>query len=131
MDLSDMKNVVLTQVHFYTEADEYPLFLPDKAKPLNYYARVTYRAENAEGTWEIEFPKVKIPFLRNQLPSIRYDAGARPLANFSFERLPLEANANGHSIVAKIVEYKVCDMTIEEIEKRLGCKIRIVGEDSK
>lgn len=128
MDLIDMKNVRLVSFEVFSEPAEFPLFLPDDKKPREFYAKIIYQAENKEGKWEIVFPKVEIPIFKHYLPQISYGP-SETIGNFGFGDLRLQSNDAGHSIIATRVAPAVHDMTLSEIEKCLGYKVRIVGEN--
>ena len=107
-----------------------------------YYIDVTYRHEDERVIEEINIPKLEIPLLpfgRVDISCDYYDCAispsARPLIighafNIGSDRLHMREK-NGVAYTVKIIEEKAQEMTIDEIEKKLGYKVKIVNEKVK
>lgn len=108
-----------------------------------YYLSLNYIYEDDNSIKEFEIPKVKLPFSKNSFLNIKsdyYDSYGRVdhyliVNNANFELCRAECSMEGvfgeHEFVFKTIEKKATEMTISEIEKRLGYKIKIVSEDKK
>lgn len=86
-----------------------------------YYLSAIYEFENEAGVHRAIFP---IELLNSPVIS-REDWRCPGKIDLGFGELPLEGDP-GYTI--KTIREKVHDVTIEEIEKKLGYKIRIVKE---
>jgi hypothetical protein len=112
-----------------------------------FYISAKYIYEDEYVKKEIIVPKIKIPFchdddlgisLNTETLAIRDTFGilsGREMATIydGMNTLDLKpGKVDGHIgeyfFVEKIIEEKKVDLTIEEIEKKLGYKIRVVGE---
>lgn len=99
-----------------------------------YYIDVTYLYEDDRFVKEIRFPKIHIPLteFRGDIDHVPVDRRWQPfgmetrilLGNLS---MPL-CEKNGVTYEEHIIEEKVQEMTLEEIEKKLGQKIKIVSK---
>lgn len=105
----------------------------------NYYLRLKYLCEDDTSIFEMEIPKVDIRFNKNIYPSLNYsryrdDREECTLSNFrgSLQVHPGETSEANHVFYTiKTLEEKHIELTVSEIEKRLGYKIKIVSEDKK
>lgn len=116
-----------------------------------YYFDATYILENIDGTYEVHVPKIQIPFnLYN--PTISIDRNGlyedpifygyhniKDVAYIELEQDRLLIEKTNHTkheertktpvyFTMKLIKEKVYDMTIDEIEKKLGHKIKIVNK---
>lgn len=111
----------------------------------NFYLDVRYEIEDQHSIKEIHIPKVRIPLefasLEHSWESVYGGAVEStelvlPCKNLScYPGRAYFVNSNGHENVhpgklfaTKIIKEKKTDMTIEEIEAKLGYKIRIVNK---
>lgn len=114
----------------------------------NHYLELIYEAENKYGVYEIIYPKVdlclpnnNVPYVEKAYSAISINPTEPPLLKWSHVKLPLrEANGTIKGRDGKEIEYhdvyqvirtvkeKPVDMTLEEIEKKLGYKVKIVSE---
>lgn len=100
-----------------------------------YYIDVTYLCEDNRVIKEAHFPKMPIP-LENWMGNVNTELGVStygftPAPTYSIKLgrllMPLERK-DGTAYTEKIIEEKTQEMTIEEIENKLGHKIKIVNE---
>lgn len=104
-----------------------------------YYLDVTYQYENDFGIYELNMPRVALPFtdsrIPNIIPSTPYAFGdcdmtiedlecVLPLSRFKFEDYE---GCVGHYCI-KTIKEKPKKMTLSEIEKKLGYKIELVSQ---
>lgn len=103
-----------------------------------YYLKLKYILEDEHSVRELEIPKVKIQVNKNLYPHINcisqtigdsiYDLYAG--YGDCLPILPGEtAEANHVYYTEKIIKEKRKEMTVAEIEKKLGYKIKIVSEE--
>jgi hypothetical protein len=117
-----------------------------------YYLRLVYRIEDESSIKELEIPKVRLPFSKNAFPELKSIYFPEPgLEHFDFptvcipqKECKLKTGFNNTLEVCKApslhtggmkvfysektIEEKRKEMTIAEIEKKLGHKIKIIGE---
>lgn len=102
-----------------------------------YYIDVTYIYENDRVIKEVHFPKVPMP-ITEWTGDVNKEIIRRPYSDICFGStkysiklgellMPLEP-INGIAYSEKVIEEKTQEMTIEEIEKRLGYKIKVVAK---
>lgn len=103
-----------------------------------YYLKLKYIIEDVHRVKELEIPKVKIPFNKNMYPNIvqdiRYGYITQYKLNADFEDdlwiFPGETSEANHVYYTeKTIQEKHKEMTLAEIEKKLGYKIKIVAEE--
>ena len=107
-----------------------------------YYIDVTYLAENERWIKEIHMPMLPIP-LEKWTGNIDTEYLGTPVYNVPYREkvsvklgdllMPLlKSDRGGYSeevyFTEKTIEEKVQEMTIDEIEKKLGLKIKIVSK---
>lgn len=97
-----------------------------------YYIDVTYICEDDHVIEEVNIPKMRIP-LEQWTGDVDIEYSGSPsnpptyrarLGNLS---LPLSGNAFDMPYTEKIIKEKATEMTIEEIEKKLGYRVKIVS----
>lgn len=95
-----------------------------------YYFRLLYLAKNDAGVYEVIFPKVCAG-----IPTDSIEVMTNFIYEKSYSYFEFDTEENRHQILAdpiiRCVEKKTHEMTIEEIEKKLGYKIKIVGQNSQ
>lgn len=98
---------------------------------IGYYLSAKYRVEDANSIRELDFPKIRLPINRNEVtvrtnihgwPSPEVDIG------FGFRDLYRPNSCADAYFTETVVNEKTREMTIAEIEERLGYKIKIVEE---
>ena len=111
-----------------------------KAPNINYehgtpYMKLVYEKKKKKGVHEVIYPKVQFPFETDCLPNITYEG-------FSFdvslsivmpydEAMLFKGSAGGFDkvyLIDKIIKPKAHEMTLKEIEKKLGHPVKIVSE---
>lgn len=116
----------ITDMEFYQENNRF-------------YGKIKARGEDEKGVWELEVPKVFTGFSVGERvfpeevydPDFMREPDKRVVINgqrFNVEKA-FDTKVK-HDILYKmnLVEPRVVDMTIEEIEEKLGHKIRIVDK---
>lgn len=130
------KNVILKEHETFVENDR--LFL-----------KLIYEYEDDHGVYELIIPKIDLNIFTNFLPAIEPDfwTGPMDLKNYRIKlgfnffdllRSDVEVKKNGDTIICENAFYvtntlkeKHKEMTIADIEKKLGYKVKLVSEDSK
>jgi len=107
-----------------------------------YYLRLKYILEDDYRIEELEIPKVRIPFYKDGYPIVNYSyhpdwnrkeecyllTGPEP----GLDVMSGETSEANHAFYTrKILKEKPKEMTLAEIEKKLGYKVKIVSEDGK
>lgn len=113
------------------------------------YIKFEYEYENDDGTHRILFPKVEFPFSRLTVPTIntiddQIYVSSRSAMDFRPCELSLfkgnakiikdDGSAVKHNNVVfldVITKKKIHEMTLEEIEKKLGYSVKIVTKENK
>lgn len=109
-----------------------------------WYIGLKYGYEDESGIHERYYPKVEFPFFCGKLPSEefssdRFGRDELTISLFTNEVAVFRGNFwNHHSgqlmhdvrVVDNLVKPTVHEMTIEEIEKKLGYKIKIVNKEN-
>lgn len=98
---------------------------------LGYYLSAKYRVEDISSIRELDFPKIRLGVNPNKV-GIRDDDGiwSHPKVDIGFGFLELNHQGGRPEVyfTETVIEDKTHEMTIAEIEKKLGYKIKIVGE---
>ena len=122
-NLGNCKEVKLTK--FALEQDE-----------RGYYLAATYRVEDDHAIREIDIPKIRLSLDKKRF-SIKlehdpYACHRVGYVNLGFGELPLDwdvtSDGQAYLYTDKILEEKYTEMTLDEIEKKLGHKIKIVNK---
>ena len=99
------------------------------------YMKLVYEYDDEKGVHEVTYPKVQFPFETDCPPNITYEG-------FSFdvslsivmpydEAMLFKGSAGGFDevyLIDKIIKPKVHEMTLKEIEEKLGHPVKIVSE---
>ena len=100
-----------------------------------YYLAATYRIEDKHSIREIDIPKIRLMQSENAFTINLEDnrLGFREgYINFGFGNLQLDKvldeNAIPYFYTERVLEEKYTEMTLDEIEKKLGHKIKIVSK---
>ena len=120
------------------------LALHHDKKTNKYYLSAVYYAEDDKGKYKIEIPNIKLNVRTDRLPNIseflvdhHYIAPPTYVQEidlgFGSLRLGIcQGGAfKGSTYIMTTLEEKTQELTLEEIEKKLGYKIKIVSEKSK
>ena len=106
-----------------------------------YYLRLKYIIEDDHKIEELEIPKVVIPVNSHALPHLNYECnysgaehcelcaggGCDSIRVFKGDT----SEANHVYYTTKTIKEKSIELTLSEIEKKLGYKIKIISEESK
>lgn len=111
-----------------------------------YYLKLVYTVETDKDITEVTVPRVKLPVNDDILPNIDvhtdYDSYGFPLpqrarikcgygADLQLERGKVDDVNDDVYYVAKVLEEKTHELTLAEIEKKLGYKVKIVSDKKK
>ena len=122
--------------------------IPYKASDGSWYMRLIYGYEDEKGKHEVVFPKVQLPVatatipfptrvrLQGDWPSFISDVCSIP----GLDSIPIYEDTWDGAVVRGVKEAAcvfdivtdpaVQELTVEEIEKRLGYKVKIVGKEN-
>ena len=95
-----------------------------------YYLSAVYHYEDNAGFYEVTIPRIVLPICK---PSIKqnmyyYDTMPECHIDIGLGDLRMVPDKEGNCYYQKLIREKVHDMTLEEIEKKLGYKVRVVSE---
>lgn len=97
-----------------------------------YYLAAIYHHENDKGIYEVTIPKIHLFIMKEPIMKIplqrygRYEEA--PTIDLGFGDCDICKDKNDHLFTEKLIEEKVHDLTLSEIEKKLGYKVRVVSE---
>lgn len=101
------------------------------------YLKLSYTYESDDGTREIVFPKIDLGFYEEQIPSYDRHIGLYTSKSIilnrygkSFDLCSVEVSDIKDSVccIDKLIKPAVKEMTLEEIEKKLGYPVKIVNK---
>ena len=101
------------------------------------YLKLSYTYEDDDGTREITFPKIDLGFYEEQIPSYDRHIGLYTSKSIilnrygkSFDLCNVEVSDIKDSVccIDKLIKPAVKEMTLEEIEKKLGYPVKIVNK---
>lgn len=91
-----------------------------------FYLSLTYiYQDNKKNIHKINIPKINLS-LEN--PSLNLLSSNYPKIDFGDMNFVIEKNEKGEILTDKIIKYHYEEMTIEEIQEKLGYKIKIVDK---
>lgn len=94
-----------------------------------FYLSLTYiYQDNKKNIHKIDIPKINFLF---ENPSIDLLLNNYPKINFGDMNFVMGKNEKGEFLTDKIIKYHCEEMTIEEIQEKLGYKIKIVDKKEK
>lgn len=95
-----------------------------------YYLSAVYQYENERGVYEVNVPRIELPISGDLI--MRHDIGifgpCRHTIDIGFGDLDIFPDKHGNNFYEKCIKEKIHDMTLDEIEKKLGYKVRVVSE---
>lgn len=98
----------------------------------NYFLNLTYQHEDDKAVYETVIYKAHLPINTHGFNYCEFDFGIHAkkerAIDIGFGELRLLMDEKGRMLITEVVEEKTKEMTIEEIEKALGHKVKIVGE---
>lgn len=114
----------LENVEFFTDENEFG--------QIDYCLSLTYIKTNQFGKWKINYPKVALPILKHGLPNVLPEMNGWFIDIGLPESLPLLPDGPFEAVytVEQLEEY-VQEMTLEEVEKKLGHKVKLVTEEKE
>ena len=100
-----------------------------------YYLAAVYHHENEKGIYEVTIPKIHL-FIRKEpiikIPMRGYGIYEESSTiDLGFGDCSILPDADGSMYMEKLIKEKIHDMTLSEIEKKLGSKVRVVSEKEK
>ena len=113
----------------------------------HWYLRLIYKYENKQGKHTVVIPKAAVPFAQECVPYVNSQTPYFPNSQFALDRpyihcdnsMPLyegtcalasERGAEEPACYFDIItEYTSREMTLDEIEKELGYKVKIVNKE--
>ena len=100
-----------------------------------HYLSAVYVHENDTGIYEITIPKINLPVQDSPIINVPYKYNRLlsdpPTVNIGFGDLYMLEDEHDHIYYEKLIEEKIHDMTLSEIEKKLGFKVRVISEKEK
>lgn len=97
-----------------------------------YYLTATYRVEDENEIRGVTIPKIKLPVVQDSLMVDVDTKSTRLFPDVSiamgFGTLDIEYGKDGKWFYETVIHEKVHEMTLEEVEKKLGHKVKIVSE---
>lgn len=94
-----------------------------------YFAHIVYQYEDNRGLWEMIVPKVRIPVEPYNF-DLQLDPDGSTL-DFGFGKCciyPVDMDVYAKKV---LIEEKIHEMTVEEIEEKLGYRVKIVNGEKK
>ena len=96
-----------------------------------HYLSAKYRIEDNSSIRELDIPKIRLKINPGRV-EIRHDDMSyfTPRINMGFGELPLDHYRDqvGVYFTERVLEEKVHEMTLDEIEKKLGYKVKVVNK---
>ena len=100
-----------------------------------YFFAATYRLEDDFGIKEIHFPKIVAPISNSYVAVTHYNYGRDVGEDYALiqlgDNIHTHAFCGGehHAIFTEtVIEEKTHEMTLDEIEKKLGYKVKIINK---
>ena len=112
-----------------------------------WYLKLIYKYENKEGKHTVVIPKATVPFAQGYVPYVHSQTPYFPNSQFALESPYIDCNDSmtlyqsvcdlaserGAETPAYyfdiITEYATREMTLDEIEKELGYKVKIINKE--
>lgn len=118
-----MKNYKLVDLQLHKEEKDNSVF---------YYLSATYQYENDRGVYEATIPKIHLPIAYHGEPIMRTSVSRYPYhedntIDIGFGEVAILKDDTGAMFYERLIKEKIYDMTIDEIEKKLGYKVRVVS----
>lgn len=102
---------------------------------VGWYLSAVYQHENEVGIYEITIPKIWLPISYGEpiiMTSVRkINRCSESIIDLGFGELTILNDDQGRKVYEKLIEEKIHDMTLDEIEKKLGFKVRVVRKKEK
>lgn len=133
------KNVTIKSIEVFKE--KYGL---RQDEVYEYFLKIVYEYEDKYGKYELVIPKLKLDIMSNSIPLLNRkvgfleDGAEMTTLGKTYDLKPADIDItlnDGTTKTVKNVNYivrtiyeKKKDMTLEEIEEKLGCRINLVGK---
>lgn len=91
-----------------------------------YFLSLTYRYEDENGEYEVHYPKIILYIVRNSLPKCKATRTDSMTVNFGMGEFDIFESPQ-----TKTIREKEYEMTLEEIEEKLGYKVKIVEKKER
>lgn len=103
----------------------------------SYYMSLVYQYDAEDGVHQVKFPKIRVP-IPEQIPRVSMERGFSNNGAFEMiwitgmpgkwivEEVPYKGRETTY--IDELIEPAIHEMTVEEIEKTLGYKIKVVSE---
>lgn len=96
-----------------------------------YFLRLEYLGENETEYYRMIFPKVALNLPRQGINAERRYFESDMFLMFGETEHRCFPDEKGNYFYREVVQFKTIDLTLEEIEKKLGHKVRIISEKEK
>ena len=101
--------------------------------PDGYELDLTYRLDCPTATQELRIPRLLVPLNTDVIKIYGFGDCSSGFANeysadLGFGEMKLLPDENGAAYIIKTIEEKPKEMTLDEIEKKLGHKVKIVNK---
>lgn len=100
---------------------------------FTYHLSAVYRCENNCGVYEVEIPRIELPISNdfNMKNEFGFYGPCNHTIDIGFGDLTMISDEHGNKFYERLIKEKIHDMTLDEIEKKLGYKVRVVSEKGK
>ena len=98
------------------------------AKGDYYYLSAIYAYEDEGRVEDIRIHKALLPIDKHHVVINRSLNSSFPTCDIGLGELNLMANDDGQYVSAMVIKEKVHEMTLDEIEKKLGYKVKIIND---
>lgn len=105
-----------------------------REKDGDFFIYAEYLEERTDGLHKLIFDNIPIHVYKNSTPSVRVEPFKNPYIkpvttiNFGFGDIDFISTGEDVIYTDELIEPRVEEMTIEEIEKKLGYQIKIIKE---
>lgn len=96
-----------------------------------YFLRLEYLGEDETEYYRMIFPKVALNLPKQGITMERRCIEGYVFLMFGETEHQCFPDEKGNYFYREIVKFKTIDLTLEEIEKKLGHKVRIISEEDK
>lgn len=106
----------------------------------SYYMSLVYRYDAEDGVHQVQFPKIRVP-IPETIPCVSMERGFSGNKEFEIiwitnvpeewiiKTVPYEGRETTY--IDELIEPAIHEMTVEEIEKKLGYKIKVISKKEK
>lgn len=95
-----------------------------------YYFSAAYEVESKSEKFLLEIPRIRIPIVTNSVQIYREFTTSDVWVNMGFGGIfRAEEDEDGYFLRETTIEEEVHELTLDDIEKKLGYKVKIVNRD--